>query len=109
MSLNWITPLTTLNRKIRKSFARRGIFATAKRFVTKPCEVVHHYVREMSPAFRRCRASERDFDRRMGVETCADTDLGWMARIHSENWMYGIGYAPVPICNGTSILAGLGI
>ena len=109
MSLNSFAPLRTLIRKIRKSFAQRGIFATAKRFVTKPCEVVHTCFREMSPAFRRCRALEREFDRRMRVETCAGTDLGWMARIHSENWIYGIGYAPVPIRNGTSILAGLGI
>ena len=99
----------TLNRKVRKSLSQRGVAATARRFVTKPLEVVRQCVREMSPAHRRCRREEMEFDRRLRVETGVSADPGWMAKIRSDNWLYGIGYAPVPIRFGTSILAGLDI
>ena len=45
----------------------------------------------------------------MHVETGVSADPGWMAKIRSDNWMHGIGYAPVPIRCGASILAGLNI
>jgi hypothetical protein len=108
MSLHWPSSLGTFSRKIRKSLARRGMAATAKRFVTKPVEFARTCFREITPAYRRCRAAEADFDRRIGVETCVRTDPGWMARIHSDNWIHGIGYAPVPI-QTASLLTDLNI
>jgi hypothetical protein len=109
MTLNWTSSLQTLTRKMRKSLMQRGVLATAKRFVTKPIEFITACVGDLYPTSRRCRAQEIEFDRRHGVETCVRTDPGWMARIHSDNWIHGIGYAPVPLPSGTAILAGLGI
>ena len=109
MAVNWASSIHTLSRKLRKSLAQRGVAATAQRFVTKPLEIARMCVREMSAAHRRCRREETEFDRQMHVETGASADPGWLAKISSANWMHGVGYTPVPMCYGTSILAGLDI
>src|SRR5688500_19046008 len=104
MALNWSSSMQTLGRKVRKSLQQRGLAATARRFFTKPIELAHGSLRELSGAYRRCRAAEIDFDRVLCVETCVHHNPGWLAQIKSSNWMHGVGYAPVPIDNGRSIL-----
>jgi hypothetical protein len=96
-------------RKLTRSLAQRGMLRTLQRCVGKPWEALRGGVRDLLPRERRFRAEEREFDRRHQVQTCVHRDLGWMARIVSPNWVYGIGYAPVPARDVREVLAGLEI
>jgi hypothetical protein len=99
----------TMHRKMSRSFAQRGGLGTAWRCLARPCEALWSCFRELLPQTRRIRAEERKFDRRHNVDTCVQTDPGWMARISSPNWVHGVGYAPIPIGDATIILSGLPI
>src|SRR5688572_15102318 len=101
--------LQTISRKIQRSLGQRGLLATVKRMLWKPCELILRHLRACSPQARRCRREELEFDRQRGIETTARLDPGWMAKIQSANWVHGIGYAPMPIRSAQHILATLGI
>jgi SAM-dependent methyltransferase len=101
--------LQTITRKIQRSIGQKGLWATAKRMVSKPLEFAMSGLWECSPQAQRCRREEAEFDRQRHIDTAVHMDTGWMAKIQSANWVHGIGYAPMPIQSARHILASLGI
>jgi hypothetical protein len=99
----------TLYRKLRRSFAQAGVLPTLQRCFSTPWKRLAYTIRDLSPRERHFRAEETNFDGRHNVDTRTRRYSGWMARISSPNWVHGIGYAPVPAADLTTILAGLNI
>jgi SAM-dependent methyltransferase len=81
----------TVVRKAVKTIRLRGLWGT-----------VQHGGERLLRRVRRTTFTDNDpegleFDRTYGVDTRQTTDLGWLGRLTSLNWMHGQAYHPAPV------------
>jgi len=81
--------LKSLQRKFGRSLKRRGFFGTLKRCVVEPFYLILEY----KPSRLRWRRRDKEFDRRLGVDTAGTIPLSALD-VDNENWEYGFAYEP---------------
>lgn len=81
--------LRSLQRRVNRSLKRRGFWGTLQRCAKEPFFLIS----EWKPTRLRHRRSEREFDRRFGVDTAGVISLSALD-VDNEHWESGFSYEP---------------
>jgi SAM-dependent methyltransferase len=81
--------VASLRRKLNRSLKRRGFLGTLRRCILEP----YYLILEYRPSQLRWSHSDKQFDRRFGVDTAGIIPLSALD-VPDENWEFGFAYQP---------------